>query len=199
MTQLSSNTIAYDQIFSKVKDFIIAETEQKFQSLEDRTEAYNKLLQDIYENISQPLTNFQPFIHGEPPLSSKINDYASKFADDLNIIGKQIDFLNAKTVNIYNMFSNEIENEKKYIERIGSKAKILQMYSKSPSNDLVYYGDNFDSMDQIDVSKIRSSYMPLIMNGECCLPITSSRALRPKKVYVNKDRGFLGNNHQIIK
>lgn len=199
MTQLSSNTVAYDQVFLKVRDFIISETEQKFQSLEERTTAYNKLLQDIYENVAQPLTNFEPFIKGEPPQSAKMNKYASDLAYDLNIIGKQIDFLNAKTVNIYNMFFNEIENEKKYAERIGSKAKILQMYSKSPSNDLVYYGDNFDSMDQIDVSKIRSRHMPLVMNGECCLPIASSRALRPKRIYVNKERGFLGNNHQIIK
>lgn len=199
MAQVSSNTLAYNQIFFKIKSFVASNLQNKFESLEDKVTAYNELLQDIYNTLGQPLTKFEPLIKGEPPISEKINRYSSSFSDDLNIVAKQIDFINAKTVNIFNLFTNELESEKTYIERVASKVKILQMYSKSPANDLVYLGDSFDNMDMIDVTKIKQRYMPLIGAGQFTLPISSSRPIRAKQITTIRDKGFLGNNHQVIK
>lgn len=197
MAQVSSNTLVYEQIFIKIREFLRQDFSNAFKTIEEKSTAYNKLIQDIYENLANPLTDFQPLIKGEPPVSSKMNGYAAGFADDLNIIGRQIDYLTAKTVNVFNLFQTEIENEKKYLERIGSKAKILQMYTRSPANDLVYLGDSFDNMDKVDVTRIRQRYMPLIANGQATLPVTGTKVLTIKTLYLNKESGFLGNNHQV--
>jgi hypothetical protein len=197
MAQLSSNTLAYSQVFLKIREYLISDARGDYRSIEERTNAYNKLLQDLYENVSRPLTELQPLIKGEPPISAKINDFSSGLANDINVISKQVDFLNAKTVSIFNLFTQEIANEKKYSERIASKAKILQMYSKSPSNDLVYYGDTFDNMDKVDISKIRNGWTPNIAGGQCTLPISKTKPVKPTTVYMQRDMGFFGNNHQI--
>lgn len=199
MTQLSSDTVLYDQIFFRIRDFMLAEKANSFKTLEEKTQAYNTILQDIYNKVGSPIVEFDPIIKGEPPVSAKFNEFSSKISNDINIISKQVDYLAAKTVNVFNLMMSEIENEKKYLERITSKSKILQMYSKSPSNDLVYNGDSFDNLDYIDVEKINSNFFPLIQDGQMSLSVERNKALKPNKVYINKVDGFIGNNHKIIR
>ena len=62
------------------------------------------------------------------------------------------------------MFTSEIENEKKYSQRIFSKAKVLQMYSQSPAEDIVYLGDSFDNQDYMDFAKMSKTENPLVSN-----------------------------------
>jgi hypothetical protein len=199
MTQVSSNTIAFDQIFFRVKEFVQKDIQNSFLSKNDRIEEYNRLLFEIQETIARPSTKYIPFIKGEPPFSEKVNNFSSKLAEDLNSIARQLDYINAKTVNSYNLFSKEVENEKRYSERIASKVKILQMYSRSPSNDIIYSGDSFDNYDQIDVGRIRAKFNPLISDGVMTLPIGSKRKWNVSKLSVLPSNGFLGNNHQVVK
>jgi hypothetical protein len=191
--------MAYDQIFLKIKDFMVMEKYNSFKTNQERIEKYNELLSEIYENISGPMTKYDPYIKGEPPLSSKINKFSSDLTKDMNIISKHVDYLVAKTINTFNLFSNEIENEKRYSERIASKAKILQMYTKGPSNDVVYLGDSFDNADQIDINKIKVGSNPHIHNGTFSLPISKKRAWIPSRISIPASNGFMGNNHQVIR
>lgn len=199
MAQVSSNLMAYDQIFLKIKDFMILEKTNSFKTNEERIEKYNQLLSEIYQGISGPMTNFDPYIKGEPPISSKINKFSTNLANDMNVIAKHVDYLVAKTINTFNLFSTEIENEKKYAERIASKAKILQMYTKSPSNDVVYLGDSFDNADQVDFNKVKINSNPHIYNGSFSLPIAKTRLWSPNRVSITSSDGFMGNNHQVIR
>lgn len=199
MTQLAASTLSYDQIYIKIRDFYLDSRNRKFKTLEDESEAYGKMLREIYSGLGSPLAKYDPYIKGEPLRSEKINNFTKTYADDINIIARQTDFLVAKVVNIFNMFFTETENEKKYLERIGSKINLLQMYSRSPENNLFYFGDSFDNMDKVDVTKIRERLMPLITNGQCTLPISRSRSSRSKKIILNKTDGFLGNSHKVVK
>ena len=156
-------------------------------------------MSEIYQGISGPMTKFDPYIKGEPPISSKINKFSTNLANDMNVIAKNVDYLVAKTINTFNLFSTEIENEKKYAERIASKAKILQMYTKSPSNDVVYLGDSFDNADQVDFNRVKINFNPHIYNGSFSLPIVKSRLWSPNRVSITSSDGFMGNNHQVIR
>ena len=199
MAQVSSNLMAYDQIFLKIRDFVILEKTNSFKTNEERIEKYNQLLSEIYEGISGPMTKYDPYIKGEPPISSKINKFSSDLEKDMNVIAKHVDYLVAKTINTFNLFSTEIENEKRYAERISSKTKILQMYTKSPSNDVTYLGDSFDNSDQIDLNKVKINFNPHIYNGSFSLPITKTRLWFPSRVSITSSDGFMGNNHQVIR
>lgn len=199
MAQVSSNLMAYDQIFLKIRDFMILEKTNSFKTNQERIEKYNQLLSEIYEGISGPMTKYDPYIKGEPPISSKINKFSTDLANDMNVISKHVDYLVAKTINTFNLFSSEIENEKRYAERISSKAKILQMYTKSPSNDVVYLGDSFDNADQVDLNKVKINSNPHIYNGSFSLPIAKTRSWTPNRVSITSSDGFMGNNHQVIR
>jgi len=199
MAQVSSNLMAYDQIFLKIRDFMILEKTNSFKTNEERIEKYNQLLSEIYQGISGPMTKFDPYIKGEPPISSKINKFSKDLANDMNVIAEHVDYLVAKTINTFNLFSTEIENEKRYAERIASKAKILQMYTQSPSNDVVYLGDSFDNADQVDFNRVKINFNPHIYNGSFSLPIVKSRLWSPNRVSITSSEGFMGNNHQVIR
>lgn len=199
MVQVSPNTIAFDQIFFRVKEFVQKDIKNSFISNTEKVEEYNKLLNEIQDTIARPSVKYNPFIKGEPPNSSKINTFSIRLSEDFNSIAKQLDYINAKTINVFNLFTKEVENEKRYSERIASKVKILQMYSRSSSNDVIYYGDSFDNYDQIDIAKIKKRLNPLIINGTMTLPIESKRTWGISKTSILPSNGFSGNSHQVIK
>lgn len=197
MTQLSSNTLVYQQVFDRLRRFFLKDFRKEFKSNQQRLEEYNRILQDLYNNISAPSTKYDPYIKGEPPRSSKINVFSQNLAYDLKNAMAQTDYLTAKTINFFNLFQSEIENEKKYVQRIFSKAKILQMYNKAESEDLIYFGDSFDNLDFIDVSKIKRGYIPTIKDGSASFPIRRKQENSFGKISILSGNGFLGNNHQV--
>lgn len=198
MAQVSSNTLAYQQIYSRLRSFFLKDIQKTFKSNQERLEEYNSILSDLYNNVSLPVTNYDPYVKGEPPRSVKFNKFSQDFSQDIRSAASQTDFLSAKIINAFNMFMSEVENEKKYIERISSKSKILQMYNRSESEDLVYLGDSFDNMDYIDISKIKKGLTPLVKEGALMLPVESVKAWPIKNISIVSGNGFLGNNHQVI-
>ena len=112
MTQVSPNRIAYDQIFFRIREFIQNDIDNKYLTNEERVEEYKNMLLDIQDSLFSPSTKYDPYINGEPPRSDKLNRFASTLANDLNVLAKQVDYLNAKTVNSFNLFNKELETEK---------------------------------------------------------------------------------------
>ena len=201
MTQLSTNTVVYDQIISKVSKFIIDYRENKFPTNKKLLEEYQNLISFLNERVSGPLTDFVPYIKGEPPISEKFNTFTANYSIDINTISKQLDYISAGLVNSFNLFSSEIEQENKFINRIKSKVKVLQMYSSGPSSDLYYFGNSFDSSDYIDFSKIKDSTMiPVIENGQMTLSINQIKNWNTKYVFIEPgSNGFAGNNHEAYR
>ncbi len=201
MTQLSTNTVVYDQIISKVSKFIIDYRENKFPTNKKLLEEYQNLISFLNQRISGPLTDFVPYIKGEPPISEKFNTFTANYSIDINTISKQLDYISAGLVNSFNLFSSEIEQENKFINRIKSKVKVLQMYSSGPSSDLYYFGNSFDSSDYIDFSKIKdSTVIPLIESGQMTLSINQIKNWNTKYVFIEPEsNGFAGNNHEAYR
>lgn len=199
MTQLSANLLTYQQLLIKVSRLINVVNSRGIFSKEEIASEYSNILTEVREQIGAPLTQYYPFIKGEPPISSKVNLFFDGCSTDLNAIASQVDFLNAKSISIFNLFSTEIENEKRFSERIASKSKILQMYSRSPADDIYYVGDSFDNDDLIDYSKIQAGLNPLIKNGIMSLSVSAAQKWNANVVKVLSSGGFIGNSHQVIK
>jgi len=104
------------------------------------------------------------------------------------------------------LFSSEIEKESNFLERINSKIKVLQLYSKSSSEDIYYYGDSFDNFDNIDTSAKYDLPLASTVDGFLSLPVVDSSVWAIDSVtIVDKDEngnqlsnGFLGNSHMAI-
>lgn len=199
MTQLSPNTMAYQQMAQKVARLIATVNSSSILTKEQIAEEYMKVLTEIKNDLGSPMAKYDAVVKGEPPRSEKLNVFFGDYAQDTSIISRQIDYLNAKTINIFNLFSAEIENEKRYSERVASKCKILQMYSRSPSDDLNYIGDSFENDDLFDYSRIKVGLNPLIRNGMASLAISSSKKWQINSVEVIGGNGYIGNSHQVVK
>lgn len=199
MTQLSPITLVYDQIALSISDIVKKNNEGKYVTKQDILEDFNKKLTEIYEKVNSPQSSLRLFVNGEPPSSSAVNSFIDTIKDDINVSAKQLDFLNAKAISLFNLFGLELEQEKKYIERIMSKTKVLQMYSSSPTNDLIYNGDSFDNGDYIDWEKIPVNQNPMTMNGFASLRIKENPTKwLANKIKINSSNGFIGNNHLAI-
>ena len=118
MTQLSANLLSYQQLLIKVSRLINVVNSKGVFSKEEIASEYSSMLTEVREQIGAPLTQYDPFIKGEPPISSKINLFFDGCSTDVNTVAGQIDLLNAKSISAFNLFTREIENEKRFSERI---------------------------------------------------------------------------------
>jgi hypothetical protein len=199
MTQLSAYTLVYEQVAKSIAKLYEQWRNGQYITKQDLLEDFNKSLSDLYNNIGRSNTQIDQFIKGEPPSSAKYNTFISSFRDDINIVASQLDNISAKAVDVFNLMSAEIESEKNYTNRIYSKAKILQLYSQSPADDIVYVGDSFDNSDFIDLQKSAIESRPIVSNGQMCLPIKKKNYWSTSTIFINKSNGFLGNNHVITR
>jgi len=199
MTQASSNTLVLSQIFMKLSDFYQKDLNGLFKDDSDRLEEYTEIMSQLYERVSRPLTSIDPYIKGEPPFSDKMNKFTQSLAQDINAVTLDIDYLSAKTVNVFNMMKTNVDKEKKYLDRIASKSKILKMYNRSPSDDLVYFGDSFDNADKIDVNYIKQGMNPLIQDGSATFAVREAKNWLISSVIVRDINYYAkkGNNHQV--
>jgi hypothetical protein len=199
MAQASSNTLVLSQIFMKLSEFYQKDINGLFRDDNERLQEYSEVMKNLYEKISRPLTYLDPYIKGEPPFSEKMNRFTQSLSGDINAITVDVDYLSAKTINVFNMMKTNVDKEKKYLDRIASKAKILKMYNRSPSDDLVYLGDSFENADKVDISLIKKGMNPLIRNGSASFSVEQSKDWIVTSVnvvdplYNSKN----GNNHQV--
>lgn len=199
MAQLSPSTSIFDQVATSLSAVAEKLKNGKYITKQDLIFDFNQALNEAYKNIDSFNTSLDLFIKGEPPTSVKINKFVNSLKNDINISAKQLDYLTAKTISIFNLFTSEVENEKKYSQRIFSKAKILQMYSSSPAEDIVYIGDSFDNQDYMDFSKMKVNENPMVYNGSATIQAARTTNWSVSQLTVNHSNGFMGNNHVVIK
>ncbi len=199
MAQLSPSTSIFDQVATSLSSIAEKLKSGKYITKQDLISDFNQALTEAYQNIDSFNTKLDLFAKGEPPTSTKMNKFVNSLKNDINISAKQLDYLTAKTISIFNLFTSEIENEKKYSQRIFSKTKILQMYSASPAEDIVYIGDSFDNQDYMDFSRMKVNENPMILNGAGTIQASKTTNWNPSRIIMNNSNGFMGNNHIVIK
>jgi hypothetical protein len=199
MTQLSPYTIVYDQIAKAVAVLYERWNNGQYVTKQDLLKDFNDTLSQLYKNVGTVNCKVEQYIKGEPPSSKKYNSFITSLRDDINIATKQVDYLNAKVIETFNLITSELESEKKYVNRIFSKSKILQMYSQSPADDIIYIGDSFDNTDFIDTTKYIVNAIPLVQDGQATLSVLKKNPWPATSVTINKSNGFIGNNHLAVK
>lgn len=169
MAQLSTDTLAYTQIISKVQDFLSKYYRNENNQSIDFDKEYKKLLLEIEKTVGAPMSKLNFFHKGEIPSSEKFNNMTQEMSKDINVMVNQLDALVANYVNSFNQITNYIEEEKTFVNRIRSKINVLELYSNSSSNNITYLGDFFDNLDFVDTTKIKAGYSPEISEGFAAL------------------------------
>ncbi len=196
MAQLSTDTLAYSQVISKVQDFLIKYGKNENNNPKDFDKAYKNLLSEIQTSIGSPLSELKFFNKGEIPSSEKFNAFSTNISKDVNMILNQFDSLVANYVNTFNQISNQIELEKNLISRIRSKINVLDLYSSSSATNITYFGDLFNNLDFVDVDKIKQNRMPEVSNGFACLPANKMKKMSGSIKIVNQN--YNNQNNKAI-
>jgi len=194
MAQLSTDTLAYAQIISKVQKFIEDYSNLKNVSPKDYDKAYQKLLQEINKNIGGVMSKPLNLRRGDIPSSEMFNEFVSNLSNDLNIVTNQFDTLSANYVNTFNLFSNKIESEISFLTRIKSKIDVLEIYSKSTSVNIKYFGDSFNDLSMVESSKVTPGYVPDVSDGYASLARNSTSRWNAKVKIVNQNYNDLISN-----
>lgn len=194
MAQLSTDTLAYSQVISKVQDFLLKYAKNENNDPKAFDKEYKDLLSKIQTSIGSPLSELKLFNKGDIPSSEKFNNFSSNISKDVNMILNQFDSLVANYVNTFNQISNQIELEKNLILRIRSKINVLDLYSSSSATNITYFGDLFNNLDFVDVNKIKQNRMPEVSNGFACLPTNKIKKMSGSIKIVNQNY-----NDQITK
>ena len=187
MAQLSTDTLAYSQIISKVQAFLVKYAKNQNNKPEDFDKEYKKLLSEIEKSIGSPMSEISMFQKGEIPSSDKFNKISTDISKDINLIINQFDSLVANYINTFNQVANQIELEKNLISRIRSKINVLDLYSGSAATNITYFGDTFNNLDYVDTSKIRANYMPEVGDGFASLPRKNLKKLSGSIKIVNQN------------
>jgi len=187
MAQLSTDTLAYAQIIAKVQKFIEDYSNLKNVSPKDYDKAYQLLLQEINRDIGGVMSKPLELRRGDVPSSQVFNEFVLNLSNDLNIITNQFDTLSANYVNTFNLFSNKIESEKSFLTRVRSKINILEIYSKSTSVNITYFGDSFNDLSMVESSKVTPGYIPDVSDGYASLARTNSSKWNAKVKIVNQN------------
>jgi hypothetical protein len=187
MAQLSTDTLVYTQIISKVQDFLTRYSTNKFASTKDFDEAYKKLLTEIEKSVGIPSSKIDFFHKGEIPSSTKFNNFSINISNDINIVSNQLDSLVANYVNYFNMITTEVESEKQFMDRIKSKLSVLEMYSESSASNISYFGDALNNLDHVDSRKIPAGLMPSVEGGFASLPKKQLKKNMAKVSVVNQN------------
>lgn len=108
---------------------------------------------------------------------------------------------------MFSLFTSEISKESNSLEKINSKLKILQLYSKGSSEDIYYLGDSFENMENVDLTQKYNFSIGSTIDGYLTLPVISGAQWTIGSVSIkSKDNngnilsnGTSGNFHMAIR
>ena len=102
------------------------------------------------EIIGKPMTQYEPFVKGEPARSDKVNRFLSSLQKDINILEEQVELMRASAVHIHNNMKTQLEQAKFENEQALNKLKTLQLYTSAQNNEITIFGDYLNSDNLID-------------------------------------------------
>lgn len=201
MTQSSPSVLLYGQAIVLMQELAQAVSSGLITSKLEVDAKLQEILGKYLESAGVPLTDWDPVVETEPPLSAKINRFWRQVQSDVALMQQQVDMLRASTIFTHNFLTTEIEKAAGQNSVLKNKIKTLQLYSDSVDSSIITFGDNFHTEDYIDTTFVSSS---LSANVESSSFLTLGRLgqyvnlapLSTVKILATST-GFVGNNQEV--
>ena len=155
MTQLNPST-EYESkaiaLVMEMRDFLLEANSNL--NADEVNARYRDIQTRFSEVIGKPLTQFEPFVKGEPARSDKVNRFISHLQKDINILEDQIELMRANSIFIHNNMRMQVQQAKNENASVSNKMKSLQLYTSSQNNEITIFGDYFKNDNFIDKEKV---------------------------------------------
>lgn len=169
-------------------------------TVDELVTSLREILTNFETSVGTPMMDFEPVVHGEPPLSSKVNRLWDALMRDINILSQQADISRASVLMTHSMITTELLQAQNSNARLANKLKTLQLYSKSVDSSIVTFGDRFRDTEFIDIP-FASADQPMFMGeGHVVIgqagdykELGTSASIR----ILDTSNGFAGNLHEV--
>lgn len=156
-TEYESKAVA---LIMEMRNFIL-DAESKLTS-EEVAAKFRDIQSKFSQVIGKPLTEYEPFVKGEPLKSDKVNRFISNLQKDINILEEQVELIRATSLFIHNTMNNELDTAKNKNAAAINKLKSLQLYTSAQNNEITIFGDYFKNDSQIDYDGLDQKSRALI-------------------------------------
>ena len=156
-TEYESKAVA---LIMEMRNFIL-DAESKLTSEEVATK-FRDIQSKFSQVIGKPLTEYEPFVKGEPLKSDKVNRFISNLQKDINILEEQVELIRSTSLFIHNTMNNELDTAKNQNAAAINKLKSLQLYTSAQNNEITIFGDYFKNDSQIDYDGLDQKNRALI-------------------------------------
>jgi hypothetical protein len=197
MTQLSPTNISRTQIVDRIKSLKRSYEIGLIRTPHELQAEFDKMLTEYMTKVGTPTVEWDPIALGEPPSTTKINDFWGKVIDDVMNAQSELDILRASVTLTHNLIKTELLKARNQNAQLDNKLKTLQLYSTVQDNTVSVFGDYFKSTDFTDTPK--STTIDLETSGQISLLKLQSQELmsRAKISVLETSNGFAGNNQEI--
>lgn len=201
MTQLAPSVLLYSQAVALLQELKEDLADGKHKTPQEVSEKIRDLISRYAASAGKPLSQFEPYVKGEPTNSVKYNRFLASVENDVNLMQDQIDLLKASTVFMYNYARTEMLLANTLNAQALNKLKTLQLYSNAADANMVIFGDFFTNQEFMDTGLVPvEQRIMLAGSGNVTLGRESVDQSLMDDVNVRilpTSNGFLGNNHEI--
>lgn len=201
MTQANPNVILYSQAIVLLQQIQQLTLDGSIQSLNDISTQLANALTQYEAGAGQPITKFDKFVIGEPPIASKINTMWTSIEYDFDIIGNQLDILRASSLITYNNITTELQQLTNLVGEASNQLGTLALFTNAVDSKTFTFGDQFASGGFIDSTQVTNDYLAQIDSGSLTLAtqtaVNNLASANPKVTILPQSNGFPGNNQEI--
>jgi len=147
--------------------------------------------------MGKPMTQYEPYVKGEPARSDKLNRFFNSVQSDINILEEQVELIRSSAVYTHNNMNVELDKAKNENAQALNRMKSLQLYSSSQKNEIAIFGDYFKSDELFDIEKVKAEDRAVLSHeGQLTLRSISKSITNPFKnariTILSSSNGFPG-------
>lgn len=198
MTQLSPTNVSRAQLADRLARIKQLYDLGQVRTVNDLQVEFESAMNDYFANLGLPTVKWDPIVFGEPPSSTKINEFWNAVATDVEIAEDEVDILRSAITFSHNLIKTEILKARNQNAQLDNKLKTLQLYSSVQDRSVYVFGDYFKSTDFADLPK--STSVDIDTSGEISLVKTQNVNASRTAVFsiLDTSNGFAGNNQEVV-
>ncbi len=158
----------------------------------------------FFKDIASPTFDPRLILAGDAPDPEDYNSNLQEILDDLTIMFKELENVEALVLENFNYFVSESNRLNRKMKSVSSKLGDFILFSTNASKDAIFYTDSFNNLDRVDLnSRLINTKQAEVSQAEgiATLPIErtpeSLITVEEPPVINDNSNGVAGNNFEI--
>lgn len=190
-----------DQLSSVLKESF---ANKDLATMEDLVVEANQILASYYTDIRGPLFNPVPVLPGALPDPRDYNGDLEAINKDLTVLFQELENLEGLVLRNFDFFVSESNRLSGKVKSVSSKLGDYILFASNPVKDLLFFGDSYNNLDNIEVdSGFYKEPICEVNQSEGIVTLPATRSAESKiplnitPIINTNSNGVAGNNQEI--